>query len=267
MKPAPSKIDALKNSAHPTDIKSARSFLVLTNYLKRFIPDYNTLTCPLCTLTKNNSDFIWTSDCEKAFDTLKNIFTSDSCIQYFDEKKPVILCCGASPAGISAVLLQHVDGKDPVIAYSLRSLSDTEKRYSQIERELLSITYVCERNRLYLFERSFTIFCDNKALVHILNNPDSKLPPRLERMILHIQGYNFVLQFVRSEQNISDFIRRHLSDSVNRDKVTFIDTYVNFLTEMATPNAINLIDTKQATAQDPMFIKLKDLILNYNWHT
>ena len=104
-------------------------------------------------------------------------------------------------------------------------------------------------------------------MVHILNNPNSKLPPRLERMILHIQGYNFVLQYVRSEQNISDFISRHLSDSLNRDKVTFIDTYVNFPMEMATANAINLIDIKQTTAQDPLLIKLEDLILNHNWQT
>ena len=80
MRPVPSKIDALKNAAHPADIKSVRSFVGLTNYLKRFIPNYSTLTCPLRTLTKKNSDFVWTSDCEKAFDTLKNILTSDSCI-------------------------------------------------------------------------------------------------------------------------------------------------------------------------------------------
>ena len=211
------------------------------------------------TLTKKNSDFIWTGNCEKAFDTFKNILTSDSCIQYFEAKKPV---------RISAVSLQQLDGKDPnVIAYSSRSLSDTEKRYSQIERELLSITYSCERNRLYLFGCSFTIFRDSQALVHILNNPNSKLPPRLKRMILHIHGYNFVLQYVRSEQNMSNFISRHLSDSVNRDIVTFIDMYVIFLTETATPNAINLTDIKKATAQDPMLTKLKDLILNHTWYT
>ena len=79
MIPAPNKIDALKNAAHPTDMKSVRSFLGLTNYLKRFIPNYSTLTCTLHTLTKKNIDFIWTSDIEKAFDTSKNILTSDSC--------------------------------------------------------------------------------------------------------------------------------------------------------------------------------------------
>ena len=59
-----------------------------------------------------------------------------------------------------------------------------------------------------------------------------------------------------------------MSDNVNRDKVTFIDTYVNFLTEMANLNAIKLIDIKQeATEQDPIFIKLEDLIINHTWHT
>ena len=52
LKPAPSKIDALKNAAHPTGIKSVRNFLGLTNYLKQFIPNYSTLTCPLHTFTK-----------------------------------------------------------------------------------------------------------------------------------------------------------------------------------------------------------------------
>ena len=39
------------------------------------------------------------------------------------------------------------------------------------------------------------------------------------------------------------------------------------LNPKATPNVINLIDIKQATAQDPMLTTLKDLILNHNCHT
>ena len=56
-----------------------------------------------------------------------------------------MLYCDKSPVGISAVLLQQIDGKVPnVITYSSRPLSDIEKRYSQIQRELLSITYTCQ---------------------------------------------------------------------------------------------------------------------------
>lgn len=107
MKPAPNKIDALKNAVHTIDIKPVWSFLGLINYLKWFIPNYSALTHPLRTLTARNSDFIWIGNCEKVFDTLKNILTSDSCIQYYDEKKPAILYCDASPVRISAVFFCH----------------------------------------------------------------------------------------------------------------------------------------------------------------
>ena len=75
---------------------------------------------------------------------------------------------------------------------------------------------------------------------------------------LHNQDYNFLLHSVRSKQNISNFISLHLSDSVNRDKVTVIDTYVNVINS----DAINSIDIKRDPAQDPMLT-----IRNYNWHT
>ena len=92
MKPALNKIDALKNAVYSIDIMSLWSFLGLTNYLTWFIPNYSTLIYLLDTFTKESSNFIWTGHCEKAFDILKDILTSDSCIQYFDEKKPVEGC-------------------------------------------------------------------------------------------------------------------------------------------------------------------------------
>ena len=70
MKPAP-------NVVHPIDVKSIWSFLGLTKYLKRFITNDSTLTYPLLTLSKKNSDLIWTSLCEEAFDTLKERLTRD----------------------------------------------------------------------------------------------------------------------------------------------------------------------------------------------
>ena len=42
MKPSLSKIDALKQAEKPKDVKSIRSFQGMTNYLKRFIPEYST---------------------------------------------------------------------------------------------------------------------------------------------------------------------------------------------------------------------------------
>ena len=111
----------------------SRSFLGLANYLKRFIPNYSTLTYPLRILTKKDSNFDRTENCEKAYYIYpeKHFDFMYSCIQHLDEKKPVILYCDASAVEISAVLLHQIDPKDAnVTAYPSRYLTDTEQRYS-----------------------------------------------------------------------------------------------------------------------------------------
>ena len=134
----------------------------MVNYLKRFIPDFSTLTYPLRQLTHKLTKFVWTDSCEKSFNILNNL--------PIDEQKETILYCDASPFGLSAILPEN-DNKDhlQVISYSSRSLSTTEQRYSQLERECLSIVYVYQRHRVYLFGRTFKIYSDNKALVNLLS--------------------------------------------------------------------------------------------------
>ena len=43
------------------------------------------------------------------------------------------------PVGLGAVLVQEQDGEFRVISYASRSLSDTERRYSQTEKEALAL--------------------------------------------------------------------------------------------------------------------------------
>ena len=45
-----------------------------------------------------------------------------------------------------------------------KSLSDTEKRYANIERELLSVVFACEHFQTYLLGREFTVESDHKPL-------------------------------------------------------------------------------------------------------
>lgn len=120
MKPSTSKIADLQNADRPNDVKSVRSFLGMTNYLKRFILNYSTVTYPLRQLTKQNVPFDWTEKCEEAFQHLKTCLSTKSCIDYFDEKKDLVLFCDASPVGISSILLQKTKGKNDVsvITYS-----------------------------------------------------------------------------------------------------------------------------------------------------
>lgn len=60
------------------------------------------------------------------------------------------------------------DGTEQAIAYASRSLTSTERKYAQIEREGLACVFGVKRFHNYLFGRLFT-FTDHKPLVSLFN--------------------------------------------------------------------------------------------------
>ena len=109
IQPSDPKINPLKNAQRPQDIKGIRSYLGMVYYLKRFIPDFSTLTYPRRQLTHKNTKFVWADACAKSFDILNNLLmlTDTPINTYFDEQKETILYCDASPFGLSLTLLQN----------------------------------------------------------------------------------------------------------------------------------------------------------------
>ncbi len=83
----PSKVDAIKNAEKPTTQSEVRSFLGMTNYVSRFIPDYSTVTEPLRRLTRENEQWEWTNKHDEAFQTLKDTLTSNTVMSFFDPSK------------------------------------------------------------------------------------------------------------------------------------------------------------------------------------
>ena len=60
-------------------------------------------------------------------------------LAYFDRVAPTEVIADTSPVGLGAVLVQKVDGKLRAECYANRSLSGTEHRYSQTEKEHLRL--------------------------------------------------------------------------------------------------------------------------------
>ena len=96
-----------------------------------------------------------------------------------------------------------------VVSYASKSLTDTEKRYSQTERENLAIVWAIEHWHIYLFGHKFTVVTDAKALENIYKNPKSKPPARLERWRMRLQAYDFDVIYRPGESNMSDYLSRH----------------------------------------------------------
>ena len=124
---------------------------------------------------------------------LRNLITKSATkpLRYFDQRKPMTVQADASQRGLGACLLQEGEP----IAYPSKSLTDTETRYANIERELLAIVFTCQRFNTYVLGRPFTVESDHKPLEMIHQKSLASAPPRLQRMLLQLQRYNVTIKY------------------------------------------------------------------------
>ena len=159
----PKKVQAISEMKPPENLQDLQSFLGLVNYLNRFSPALADLTVPLRALCKKDILFTWESSQEAAFEAIKKEITSAPVLAYFDQSKTSTIQSDASKKGLGRVLLQH---NKPVI-YASRALTETEQRYSNIERELLSVVFALERFHHYIYGYTATVQTDHKPLVSV----------------------------------------------------------------------------------------------------
>ena len=135
----PVEVKAVKNWPQPRNIYNVRSFIGLYTYYCRFVPGFSSLAEPLHLLTEKNAVFQWTEQCNKAFQTLKELLTQAPILAYPDFEKPFILDTDASDVAIGATLSQIIDSVEHPIGYFSRTLTGPEKKYCVTRRELLAV--------------------------------------------------------------------------------------------------------------------------------
>lgn len=84
---------------------------------------------------------------------------------FFDPTKETTLTIDASPVGLGAILSQIQEDRTICnISYASRTITATESRYSQTEKEALAVVWGCERFHLYLIGKEFLLYTDHKLL-------------------------------------------------------------------------------------------------------
>ena len=198
----PKKLEAVRQYPTPTDVKTLRSFLGLTSYYRRFVPDFAKIAGPLHALTKKDVSFIWTETCQQSFETLKKLLTSAPvlCFPQFD--KPFILETDASGVGLGAVLAQkQEDGSVRPIAYASRSLQPHERNYGITELEGLGVVWAVKHFRPYLYGHSCDVYTDHSALTSLLNTPQPS--GKLARWGMAIQELDLRIHHRAGRSNVN----------------------------------------------------------------
>ncbi|XP_067936774.1 uncharacterized protein [Watersipora subatra] len=96
--------------------------------------------------------------------------------------------------------------------YAAKSLTETQQRYSQIEKELLAIVFACKRFKYYSWGKdTVTVETDHQPLLGLLTKPISKLSPRLAEMRLEILTYPVTLELKYTpgkDMTVADLLSR-----------------------------------------------------------
>ena len=83
------------------------------------------------------------------------------------------------------------------MAYASKPKSETERRYAQIEKEALAVTWACEKFTDYILGRKFLIESNHKPLIPLLNTKQlDSMPPQILRFRLRLARYDYTVRHV-----------------------------------------------------------------------
>ncbi|CAM4728520.1 unnamed protein product [Leuciscus chuanchicus] len=226
MSPDPDKTQAVQDMKEPSNVSELRSFLGMVNQLGKFIPNLSEKDKPLRDLLSTKNMWYWGHDQQKAFHNLKQELSSPPVLQLYNPNKPQKISADASSFGLGAVMLQKEGDVWSPVAYASRSLTPTEQRYAQVEKEALALTWACERFNDFILGLHFELETDHKPLVSLLGGQAlDALPPRIQRFRMRLMRYSYTIKHIpgKSLTTADTLSRLPLTNSVTGADTDFME--------------------------------------------
>lgn len=260
------KVDAVFNMPAPKDVSALKSFLGSLQFYAKFLPsNFSSEAEPLYRLTKKQVDWTWGSQEETAFQNLKNLLLSDNVLTHYNPALPIGISCDASSVGIGATLFhRYPDGSERPIANISKILSDSQRNYSQIQKEALAIIFATKKFFQYLFGRKFILVTDHKPLLAIYGKKKSSsglVANRLARWALFLNQFDFQIEYRNTSrhQNADALSRLPHGEDENFDKeesaddVDIVCAISNLSFQIQAPDPGSL---QKETAKDPVLSRV-----------
>merc|ERR1711893_274924 len=181
-------IEKVQNWDTPRTVRQVRQFLGLCNYYHPYVESYSEIVEPTIRLTDKGAKFVWTPQCQEAFETLKVKLTTAPILGFANTEDPFILDTDASDVAMGAVLSQMQEGQEKVIAYGSKMFSREERNYCVTRWELLAVVYFVGHYKYYLAGgKPFTIRTDHASLRWMMNQKEPE--HQLARWYARLSAY------------------------------------------------------------------------------
>ena len=268
IQPDPEKVKAVQAMEEPRNITELRRFLGMANHLAKFIPTMAETTKPLRDLLIKKNAWNWGDSQQQSFNKVKQVLSSAPTLALYDPQLETVVSADASSYGLGAVLIQkQSDGSQRPVVYASRSLTPTEQRYAQIEKEALALTWACERFEEYLLGMKFHLNTDHKPLVSILGSKGlNDLPVRVQRFRMRLMRFQFSISHVPGKElATADALSRAPTSSTTESDDQFcqeVNSYVRLVMEYLPFAEDRLRKIAQLQEEDDVCKQIKQYCLN-----
>lgn len=210
IRPLAAKVQAILDFPTPQNRKQLRRFLGMAGYYRGFCRNFAEVVLPLTSLTSVKTPFLWSPQCEDAFNSVKALLCSTPVLAAPDFGQPFKLEVDASDCGAGAVLLQEdSDGIEHPLCYFSKKFNQHQRRYSTIEKETLALLLALQHFEVYLGSSTLPIiiYTDHNPLVFLHRMQNSN--QRLMRWSLMVQDFNLQILHKKGSENV-------LADALSR---------------------------------------------------
>ena len=205
------KSEAIRALETPKTVKDCRKFCGMVNFLAIFLKDLQKHLVPIYQLTRKNTPFKWTDECQKSFDTIKLLLIKPPILRMPNTEGRYTLVSDTSTIATGAVLyqVQGIENKRYIVGYNSKKLPAAARNYSITELELFGLVINIYAFRQQLTGVYFEVFCDHSALTYILNSKRCIATKRLEKLVLDLHPFNFSIYYLPGHKmHIADVLSR-----------------------------------------------------------
>ena len=257
--PDRAKVEAILQMPPPEDIHGVKRLCGMIQYMSKFVPNLASDIEPIRSLTRKDVPWEWSESCKKAFQIIKKKLTEAPLLTYYNPDKELTIQVDSSKDGLGAALLQ--DGR--LLEYASRSLTPSERKWAQIEKEALAVIYGLERFDQYTFGRLVHVQNDHKPLETILRKPLSQAPKRIQSIMMRLHRYDIQFRYVPgSKLVIADTLSRaYVKAKEDSNQDSMIMNVVLNSNEEEIPDT-RREEIRQAIKTDDELLELIEIIQN-----
>ena len=206
--PLPDKLDTINNMPAPKDTKEIKQFLGLTGNYRKFVPRFADISRPLTQLTKKETKFMWTPECQKSFELLKSFLCGEPILKYADTSKPYTLYTEASKYSWAGVLTQShttvIDGKSVTTDHPATFVSGlfrgSQLNWAALMKEAYAIYMSVKKLSFYLIQADVLLKSDHLPLKRFLHK--NTLNSKVNNWAIELDSFNIQLEHIKGQHNI-----------------------------------------------------------------